>query len=96
MKTETKLLENVPIGINEELHYVDIEVYRDLPESGLELLRKFKELPLKYQKKVLRHINRNYSFKSKKPILDISTSKNNINNISIALRKEKCKCLKPK
>lgn len=51
MKAKTRLLKNVPVGINGELHYADIKVYHDLPEAGLELLRKFKELPLKYQKK---------------------------------------------
>lgn len=65
MKTETRLLKNVPVGINGKLHYADIKVYHDLPEAGLELLRKFKELPLKYQKKTLRYINKNYGLKKK-------------------------------
>lgn len=66
MKAETRLLKNVPVGINGKLHYADIKVYHDLPEAGLELLRKFKELPLKYQKKALRYINENYGLKKKK------------------------------
>ena len=66
MKTETRLLKNVRVGINGKLHYADIKVYHDLPEAGLELLRKFKELPLEYQKKALRYINEKYDLKKKK------------------------------
>ena len=54
------------MGINGKLHYADIKVYHDLPEAGLELLRKFKELSLKHQKKALRYINKNYGLKNKK------------------------------
>nr|DAK44830.1 MAG TPA: hypothetical protein [Caudoviricetes sp.] len=76
MKTETRLLKNVPVGINGKLYYADIKVYHDLPEAGLELLRKFKELPLKYQKKALRYINKNYGLKKKKADTDNIDFKN--------------------
>ena len=64
------------LGINGKLHYADIKVYHDLPEAGLELLRKFKELPLKYQKKALRYINKNYGLKKKKADTDNIDFKN--------------------